>query len=78
MYRALTYVSNGVKVTLTSADYSTMRYLQGYSYASLFSDLSGVSLSTSNIAGGVEVTITAGNTSTVEQLQKAGYALVYQ
>lgn len=78
MYRALTYVSNGVKVTLTSADYSTMRYLQGYSYASLFSDLSGVSLSTSNIAGGVEVTITAGSTSTVEQIQKAGYALVYQ
>ncbi len=78
MYRALTYISNGVKVTMSSADYNTMRYLQGYSFASLFSDLSWVSLSTSNISWGVEVTITAGSSSTVEQIQKAGYALVYQ
>ncbi len=78
MYRALTYMSNGVKITLSSADYTTMRYLQGYSFASLFTDLSGVSLSTSNISWGVEVTITAGSSSTVEQIQKAGYALVYQ
>ena len=78
MYRALSYISNGVKITLSSPDYNTMRYLQWYSFASLFTDLSGVSLSTSNISWGVEVTITAGNSSTVEQIQKAGYAIVYQ
>ncbi len=78
IYRALSYVSGGIKITMSSADYNTMRYLQGYSFANLFTDLSGVSLSTSNISWGVEVTITAGSSSTMEQIQKAGYALVYQ
>ena len=78
MYRALTYLSNGVKVTMSSADYNTMRYLQGYTYSSIYRDMSGISTSISNIAWGVEVTITSWNTSTIEQVQKIGYALVYQ
>jgi hypothetical protein len=78
IYRALSSVPSGIKMTLTSPDYSTMRYLQSYYFTGLFSDFSGVSISISNIPGGVEVTVTSGSTSTVEQIGNIGYALVYQ
>ncbi len=77
MYRSLAYQSNGVKITLTSPDYTTTRSLQSYYYTGLFSDFSGISVSVVSISWGVEVTITSGSTSTIEQIQKIGYALVY-
>jgi hypothetical protein len=77
MYRTLTYQTNGVKITMSSPDYTTMRALQSYYFTGLFSDFSGISVSVVTISGGVEVTVTSGNTSTVEQIQKIGYALVY-
>jgi hypothetical protein len=78
MYRAITYISNGIKLTLSSADYSTMRYLQWYQYSSLFTDFVGVSISTSNISWWVEVTITWSNSSTIDQINRIGQAIVYQ
>jgi hypothetical protein len=77
MYRTLNYLTNGVKMTLTSGDYRTMNTLQSYYYTGLFSDFTGVSISIVNISGGVEVTVTSGSSSTVEQIQKIGYAIVY-
>lgn len=77
MYRSMTYLSNGVKMSLSSPDYRTMSMLQSYYFTGLFSDFSGISVSISNIAWGVEVTVTSGNTSTVEQIQKIGYAIIY-
>ena len=78
MYRALTYIPGGVKITMTSVEYNTMRYLQGYAFSALYRDLSGISTSISNISWGVEVTITSWNTSTIDQIQQIGYALAYR
>lgn len=76
--RSLYNTSNGVQMYFTSPDYNTMLFLQWFAYSNLFSYLSGISITLSNIAWGVQVTVTAGSSSTIQEIQNIAYALVYQ
>lgn len=76
--RSLYNISNGVQMNFTSPDYTTMLFLQRFSFTSIFSYLSGISISQSNVSWGTQVTVTAGSTSTIQEIQNIGYALVYQ
>lgn len=76
--RSLSYITGGVQMNFTSPDYNTMMYLQRLSFTNVFSRLSWISITQTNIGWGTQVTVTSGSSSSVQEIQNMGYYIVYQ